>query len=369
MQSRRFLATLVLLLSRFCSSEAASIPESVQVYPRSDNDNQTDQIPAWIARCMYPISGSYTQFQRILFYIVVIVVILFRFHKWVLVTGAAWLVGCIVPAAIHCVAMSFESNIGLDADLIPSSTILRTGFMATIIFALYPSDVYQNSTLLIWIGTWLLLICDNLFIMRQMVGGYHAMLVLSNTNCSDASIFECSTACYQTHPPTLFRAPDDRMMPLAWHGPFMIDDPGLTSGNGTNQGGEGTSTGGNTLNVFSIEDYGAGIANQTASFIIFWILLSIFMLTASLGALFPPRVSRNWVMRRISNGFPRDGDTNYLSHNLKIVLTVVAYIWEILSVIAFPLFIVDILVQFLLASMSVSKRKSKSWILSTPSQL
>lgn len=102
-------------------------------------DASEDATPAvWSIRCVYAVSGLYTRFQRILFYLVICIVFIFRSHEWLSAAGIIWLAGYVFVAAIHGLALAMSPTNGVDADLPVIFTILITSCAATTIHFMTP---------------------------------------------------------------------------------------------------------------------------------------------------------------------------------------------------------------------------------------
>jgi hypothetical protein len=108
------------LPSDFASESAFAPPPpalSSKLYSRDNPDPTEFTIEYhWSARCLYPVSGIYTRFQRILFYLILAFIFCSRFRQWLALIGIVYFVGLTGIAAFHGIGLGLQDNIGLDAD-------------------------------------------------------------------------------------------------------------------------------------------------------------------------------------------------------------------------------------------------------------
>ncbi|KAM7212230.1 hypothetical protein V8F06_012403 [Rhypophila decipiens] len=137
---RLFLIPCCLILASALASSAAGttgrqlllrgalLPTSGRAPPPEPRDDSTSPAPQpaiLIASCVYPVSGVYTRLQRILFYAVLAIVFIFRFHKWMLLAGSAWVAAVTVPAAVHGIALGTTQGATVDSDVVALLAILE----------------------------------------------------------------------------------------------------------------------------------------------------------------------------------------------------------------------------------------------------
>lgn len=91
--------------------------------------------------CVYPVSGAYTQFQRILFWGVIILILLFQSHTWLTAGAIAFAVTYSVTASVHAVFLGPQARSAYDADLFGWETVLQSSIFAalTVLLLVVPS--------------------------------------------------------------------------------------------------------------------------------------------------------------------------------------------------------------------------------------
>lgn len=131
----------------------------------SVDQEDLSSLGAW---CVYPVSGTYTRFQRILFHIVLLIVFAFRFHIWILLVCMGWLGIFTATTAIHATPFSIQAGLGVDPDVITAGGICQVGAIASLVFALYPLKHFRRTTSTVLMGWMALLLASNLTLGTQL---------------------------------------------------------------------------------------------------------------------------------------------------------------------------------------------------------
>jgi hypothetical protein len=107
--------------------------------------------------CVYPISGIYTQFQRILFWVVIILVLFFQFHPWLTAGAVAFAATYSVTASVHAAILSPKTSSAYDADLLAVQYILQSSISASLLCLLFSPRLFKKDVTLLYIW-WCLLV-------------------------------------------------------------------------------------------------------------------------------------------------------------------------------------------------------------------
>ncbi|KAI0176956.1 hypothetical protein BJ166DRAFT_11175 [Pestalotiopsis sp. NC0098] len=294
---------------------------------RDDSADQQDLMSLG-ARCVYPVSGTYTKFQRILFYIVLSVVFAFRFHKWILLVGMRWLGVFTATTAIHAVALSIQACLGVDTDVITAGGICQVGGIASLVFSLYPPKHFRRPTstvLMAW--TILLVLATNLALWTELRWRMGGITIDLDAGCgtqkidSARALHLCNNACgVVEHMPVLFHTADDVMVALncfasSWSGDeYVFVD--ITSATDTSIWIQGPSCGISTTNgtdsapnvsvSLDVDDSNVGSSLPTSLLLLItpFLVLGIAVSTTTLSIDYPPRFQRNWIFRRLTSSDP-----------------------------------------------------------------
>ncbi|KAI0112277.1 hypothetical protein GGR51DRAFT_61917 [Nemania sp. FL0031] len=87
--------------------------------------------------CVYPLSGTYTRLQRILFYISIVIAFTFRFHEWLSTVAMGGVFVYSFVAAVHAIPMSVQASLGADADIVALFSIVFTSLYCAIMARMY----------------------------------------------------------------------------------------------------------------------------------------------------------------------------------------------------------------------------------------
>lgn len=107
--------------------------------------------------CVYPISGTYTRAQRVLFYFNIAIAFVFRFHDWL--STVAFCAATLYTAVtiFHSILMSFQTSLGADPDFIPTQSILFTSVLCSLV-ARQLSPRYLGADLDVYYNCWIIVV-------------------------------------------------------------------------------------------------------------------------------------------------------------------------------------------------------------------
>jgi hypothetical protein len=131
---------------------------------------QVAPVTVW---CVYPISGAYTQFQRILFWAVIAVIVAFQFYPWLTRGAIAFAALYSFIASLHAVFLSLKTNSVYDADLFALQIILQASSFGALLCLLFSSRILDGSAKKFF--TWWCLLAFTARTMMQILG-FRAML-------------------------------------------------------------------------------------------------------------------------------------------------------------------------------------------------
>ena len=120
-------------------------------------DNSTFAIEAQRVWCIYPISGNYTSFQRILFLLVIAFVLFGKFHECLKAAALGFAVSYSAVAAIHGLFLVFQQNPQYDGDIFAVNQIIQVAKFASILCFLF-RPVLLNRNLSLLVNTWMYLL-------------------------------------------------------------------------------------------------------------------------------------------------------------------------------------------------------------------
>lgn len=165
--------------------------------------------------CIYPISGTYTKFQRDLFYLTTALALLGHAHEWLTAGCLAFAVSYSSTAAIHSLALAFQGDCHRDADMLAVDIIVWWAMWASLLCSLfYPLLLYRKLALLS--RTWNCLVVTAhlalLFNGPRLMSQMTSSLVLSRLDENG----QWSDPCAGMEAHTLFRGSDDRMSSVVW---------------------------------------------------------------------------------------------------------------------------------------------------------
>ncbi|KAH7400477.1 hypothetical protein BKA64DRAFT_671930 [Cadophora sp. MPI-SDFR-AT-0126] len=308
----------------------------------------------WAISCAYPVSGIYTRFQRILFYVAMVFTFCASVHEWLTASGMALIVTYSTTAALHGVVLSFQQNVGTDLDYFAIQAILGPGVIGGAAFALFNPQSLSTDPKLMYKAWSVFLVTASLCMMvtypkfaKQL--GESAVMAACDVD------WNCNDTCPLHGVPVLnvlFRSPLDNMVPVSF-GPWIMDDKTtinnttiITSSSSVNIGTSIASTSTSTFNhVVAIS---AGCA--------------LVLRTTLVNLEYPPRQSRNRIVKLLTSkrtakscGFSRE---RFIAAE---AIVAVLYIWKAIVWLVWPLVTVDFLFYMIIIWWD-PKRTRRQWI-------
>ncbi|KAK8063394.1 hypothetical protein PG996_008046 [Apiospora saccharicola] len=95
--------------------------------------------------CVYPISGQYTRFQRILFYIAILFAFFTRFHHWLSSGALMFVVLYTITTAIHAIPLYLQPNVGCDSDSFAVPVVLYTAVGCSYVTVTFSPKIFNVS--------------------------------------------------------------------------------------------------------------------------------------------------------------------------------------------------------------------------------
>lgn len=360
-------AALPRLPSDFASDLAFAAPPQALSSELNSRDNTDTTVYTteyyWWAYCLYPVSGIYTRFQRILFYLILGFIFCSRFHKWLALIGIVYFVGLTGIAACHGIGLGLQDNIGLDADNLALTVILQVAGTASLIFALYPPRSFNHNSspfFILWCG--FLSFASICISWTTIKWASRGVVVAVQADCSDPSASACAHACdVVEYTKVLYRTAKDKMVPVRW----VELDYSRTSdtvyarsviNNTLTSTWIGPVTNANSISVdHSIQSLDASTPyytvvrssppNYTSSLVslALWLPLRTTLLTAT----YPPKVARNWIFRRLAFKEKLVNMTRRQRFLAKAI-TILWYLWQAIIFIIWPLTILQLIITVLI---------------------
>lgn len=195
------------------------------------------------AECVFPISGTYTFFQRLLYYLVLIFAFTVRSHDWLLSAALGFALTTSGSAAIHVICLAAQSELPFDIDHVAIRAILVPSLLA--IFPLWQySWRFWNVDITAVLVTWWCLVSVAAYLLNWRIGplavntGYGDFMycadweTLSVYNTSVQADFgyiykdmNCTNPCIGVSGSSIFHTATDQLAP------FVLDvwDPGSTT--------------------------------------------------------------------------------------------------------------------------------------------
>lgn len=167
--------------------------------------------------CVYPVSGTYTSFQRSLFYLTTALALLGHSHEWLTAACLAFTVSYSSTAAIHGLALAlFQADLHRDGDTLAVDVIVAWAMYASFVCALFcPRLLGRNLAVLVNAWCFLLVAAHLALVLSspRLVRGMAASLVLSRRDEEG----RWSDPCAGTEVRTVFRGyPGDSMSAVVW---------------------------------------------------------------------------------------------------------------------------------------------------------
>lgn len=314
-------------------------------------------VEVWSAHCIYPISGLYTRFQRILYYTILLVVFLFRSRKWVLIAGATWIAGYTLTAALHGFALAASPDNGLDADLLAIGSILDIGVFVGALFALFPPTDFRFATSVV-AATWALFLmvagfCVSIKWTLWYESGVRVQVAANATECSNSdslpglSADVCGAAGYV---PAIFRGAGDQLQPFNWTRRFVggTEFPELIT-----TCDDATSAAPGLVGVVLLGNAAPAPSSQFYMLFPMIVVLSMILSLTILIAYLSPRIARNWMVRRITAPVPHRPGESRAHYAINIVFTSLLCLLRVLSFFFTPLYALELLVRVVYTVMTM----------------
>ncbi|KAI0600578.1 hypothetical protein F4775DRAFT_39918 [Biscogniauxia sp. FL1348] len=326
------------------------------------------------ASCVYPISGIYTRFQRILLYLVFTVTFFSRFHKWALYAGCAWLASATVPAAIHGIILGSNPSASVDSDVGISFVIVNNSLLAASVLGIFRSKYYwrnESGVLMAWNC---LLLTAYFLTLWGWDRWFEGVLVEIDIDYGipdlDTSqmLQMCNIACqgipYITIP---FRTMTDQLVPLTcdildYRESARSGTPPLMSGS-SNDSILANST------VMITEDLrhgGSSVPESALDDILSTFIIGIILSIGRICDDYPPRVTRNWVFRRLTSveALPHREYSSVWA--LRLIGTILYYMWKLLGFMFEPLIVLTILFKTIYTKIAGVELPGFPWMFHIP---
>jgi hypothetical protein len=307
--------------------------------------NYTDyNATLWDVTYVYSVSGCYTFFQRILFYLVIIFVFTFRFFEWFTAAGIAFVVSLSTTAALHAMVVSLQPEVGRDLDHCALMIILTPVTLGAIVYDLYPPPVFnRNPKPLFIVWTCILSLsqaCLTFNFPRFLAG----LFEMSTTILCDETATICNDNCTSLFSNALFRTANDQCAA------FFIGSWGSLNETWNYTGGYYT---GGIQNESSSYIDGAPDANSNDSinayinstwrYIIVGLITGVLLRSTVLNLYCRPRKARDKVFRRLLMKRTVSGKKLFIAR----ILTWILYTWNVVVFLIWPLILLDLIVAIL----------------------
>ena len=177
--------------------------------------------------CAYPISGIYTQFQRILFWVVTILILFFQLHPWLTAGALAYAVTYSITAAIHAIFLGFKATSVYDADLLALQVVTQSSFFASILCVLFSPPIF-NANVTPFYRWW----CLVLYLARCAMSTVGIRTIWSieeytiPSNCTWRA--SCGDPCAGMKKVTMFRDASDSLQPVIFQAHLALVDSNVT---------------------------------------------------------------------------------------------------------------------------------------------
>ena len=301
--------------------------------------------------CVFPVSGAYTQFQRILFWVVTLLALFCQFHDWLTASLIAFAITSSVTAAVHSIILGTQKSSSYDADLLVLEDILQSSIFATLLFILFSPRLFKKDVTTLYWG-WCLLT----FVARMVMQYTSFEKVLSIEDIVVPVSFDWNgvpiNPCENMAVPTLFRDQGEPLTPVIWSAINVSSIP--TYNNATND----TAILRWRLRNFETNDNWISQAptksdegyDWLCNFWIWYLCLGPMLQCALVNSWITPGEARNWIFRRLRKRYvPK----NPLQSGTKIahfytILVWLRYFWIVLRTLSLELYALQLLLGLLL---------------------
>lgn len=177
--------------------------------------------------CVYPISSFYTQFQRILFWVVTIIILFFQLHPWLTAGALAYAVTYSITAAIHAIFLGAQATSVYDADLLALQVVTLSSFHASILCVLFSPSIF-NANVAPFYRWW----CLVLYLARAVMSTVDIRAIWSiveytvPSNCTSRA--SCGDPCAGMKKVTMFRDATDSLQPVIFQAHLALVGSNVT---------------------------------------------------------------------------------------------------------------------------------------------
>lgn len=289
------------------------------------------EIPSLRVWCAYPVSGAYTLFQRLLFWVIIVIILVFQFHEWLTAGALAFAVGWSVTPSIDALILSTQKSSAYDADLFVLQIIFSSSIYATFLCILFSPRILGRSAIVFYcFWSLLILICRLVmqFTAMSNIGKLDALSL--SVYCNQSGI--CDNPCNVPHKGTLFRDEEEILQPVIWYMP-VVTGQNISAANEWLFSAPRVSWDG--------YDYLCWFWTLT------WTMLGPALQCVLINTWKPPRIARNYLFRRLQKTYlPRDPTSTQLKKCCLYVLVWIRYFWLFISFFSLEIFIVTWAVHF-----------------------
>jgi hypothetical protein len=289
--------------------------------------------------CIYQVSGYYTKFQRILFYLVLVFTYCCRFHEWLWTAGMAYIITTAGTAGLHGILLvAGVRDAGPDPDLCIATQLLLVTSIASAIFWMHAPRIFKHETGPL-LASWGLFTTIGTVVMQ--VGRPRYQQILNETIHAQVCLEGlCKDYCNANVRPALFRSHDTRLSwKLSEFTPYMFNNTNTSIGSvSTNM----------TINDSSGAPHVVDMAQTELVLdprrVVFFSILGVALSATIINLRMKPAISRNLIVRHLTSkhiGLPY-GHSKFQRFCACTIL-ILHYFWEVLAFIAAPLLLLEYL--------------------------
>jgi len=289
-----------------------------------------DNYTVWSATCIYPLSGSYTSFQRLLYYVMIVFAFCVRFHDWLFAVALFHIINYTSTAAIHALGLGIYSQAVPDSDDFALVLTLGVGCITFITLAMFRPRIFDTSIHVISA-------CWSIFLTVSsitLLSGTKQPLFQIINNDFRTTVYcdqngHCNNPCATIDiPKTPFRSTGDKMVPFL----DVVIDQSVTTLNG------------NYTAEINISPSDVGFRAYWQVFTI-GAAVTIAMRTTLFNLVYPPATARNWIFRRIASERDISAYPTRRALNIARCATACWCVWNLAIWLIWPLFFLDFIVE------------------------
>lgn len=161
--------------------------------------------------CVYPISGTYTRAQRVLFYVAIIIAFAFRFHKRLFAVAFSYVAVYLFVTIVHAIPMALQPSLGADPDFFAIRSLILTASGCSFMAASYSLRYLQSKSINFYI-CWFIVgaITNWIFLFREL----RFLSSIEDSVFQQACLpsIQCPDPCADLHVNAMFRGSGDRML-------------------------------------------------------------------------------------------------------------------------------------------------------------